>query len=92
MPKIIVQANVSPSGSGPATLGERVQSDHLTDAHYAAQLIARIRWAAEDAEMLESEARASGQQPATTSARAARPVAVVLANPTADATRVAPSA
>ena len=54
MPKIIVQANQSDSGTGRVTLSERVVATHLQDDHYATQLIQRLAWAAIDAERLES--------------------------------------
>jgi hypothetical protein len=55
MPKITMQ--VERSGQpGQMTLSERIVAAHLTDDHYAAQLLERLIWAAADAEALESQA------------------------------------
>ena len=54
MPTIIIWTD-QPHGDRPrVTLTERIVATNLDDSHYARQLIERLRWAAADAEALES--------------------------------------
>lgn len=59
MPRITVTSDSQPHPNIPATfLDERVQSDHLSTGHSAAQLIERLAWAildAEDSELKDAE-------------------------------------
>ena len=56
MPRIIVLADV-PAGQEQdlRTLEERVQASDLESGHFAAQLVERLAWAVEDAEVAERE-------------------------------------
>jgi hypothetical protein len=53
MAKIVVLADVVEEHPARMTFSERVLAEHLTDSHYATQLIQRLGWAAADAEALE---------------------------------------
>jgi hypothetical protein len=56
MPNIMVVANTA-KGDDPAVfLAERLMTVQLDDAHFAAQLVERLKWAAEEAEHAEREA------------------------------------
>jgi hypothetical protein len=81
MPRIIVEASTSRDGAALLTLGERVVSENLDDPHYAAQLIARIRWATGDAEALEADVPDEAQ--ALDGGAHARHVAVLVPRATA---------
>jgi hypothetical protein len=60
MPSIMVVAHTV-SGSGTAVfLAERLTTLQLDDAHFAAQLVERLKWAGEDAEHAEREAATGG--------------------------------
>lgn len=50
MPRIIIELDGEARDRASSTLSERVTSENLGDAHYAAQLIERLRWAVADAE------------------------------------------
>lgn len=56
MPSIMVVAHTANGGEAAVFLVERLTTVQLDDAHFAAQLIERLRWAGEDAEHAEREA------------------------------------
>jgi hypothetical protein len=56
MPSIMVVAHTASGGEAAVFLAERLTSVQLDDAHFAAQLIERLKWAGEDAEHAEGEA------------------------------------
>jgi hypothetical protein len=51
MPSIMVVAHTA--NGGAVFLAERVSTVQLDDAHFAAQLVERLKWAGEDAEHAE---------------------------------------
>ena len=50
MPNIMVVADNANGGDATVFLAERLMTVQLDDAHFAAQLVERLRWAGEDAE------------------------------------------
>jgi thioesterase domain-containing protein len=52
MPNIMVVADTA-NGSDAVFLAERLMTVQLDDAHFAAQLVERLKWAGEDAEHAE---------------------------------------
>ena len=56
MPSIVVVAHTANGGEAAVFLAERVTTVQLDDAHYAAQLVERLKWAGEDAEHAERDA------------------------------------
>jgi hypothetical protein len=56
MPSIMVVAHTANGGEAAVFLTERVGTVQLADAHFAAQLVERLKWAGEDAEHAEREA------------------------------------
>jgi hypothetical protein len=53
MAKVVVLADVLEEHPARVAFSERVLAEHLTDSHYANQLIERLGWAGADAEALE---------------------------------------
>ena len=56
MPNIMVIANAANGDDAAVFLAERLMTVQLDDAHFAAQLVERLKWAAEEAEHAEREA------------------------------------
>jgi hypothetical protein len=56
MPSIMVVTHTANGGEAAVFLAERLTTVQLDDAHFAAQLIERLRWAGEDGEHAEREA------------------------------------
>jgi hypothetical protein len=56
MPNIMVVANTADGDHAAVFLAERLMTVQLDDAHFAAQLVERLKWAAEEAEHAEREA------------------------------------
>ena len=56
MPSIMVVAHADNEGEATAFLTERLTTVQLDDAHFAAQLVERLKWAGEDAEHAERDA------------------------------------
>ena len=56
MPSIMVVAHTADGDEAAVFLAERLTTLHLEDAHCAAQLLERLKWASEDAEHAEREA------------------------------------
>jgi hypothetical protein len=56
MPSIMVVAPTANGGEAAVFLAERLTTVQLDDAHFAAQLVERLKWAGEDAEHAEREA------------------------------------
>jgi hypothetical protein len=56
MPNVMVVVNTANGGDTTVFLAERLMTVQLDDAHFAAQLVERLRWASEDAEHAEREA------------------------------------
>jgi hypothetical protein len=56
MPSIMVVAHTANGGEAAVFLAERVTTVQLDDAHFAAQLVERLKWAGEDAEQAERDA------------------------------------
>ena len=50
MPSIMVVTHTANGGETAVFLAERLTTVQLDDAHYAAQLLERLKWAGEDAE------------------------------------------
>jgi len=50
MPSIMVVTHTANGGDAEVFLAERLMTVQLDDAHYAAQLVERLKWAGEDAE------------------------------------------
>jgi hypothetical protein len=59
MPTIMVVAHTGDGREGAVFLAERLTTVQLDDAHLAAQLIERLKWAGEDAEHSERAASAA---------------------------------
>jgi hypothetical protein len=59
MPSIMVVTHTAHAGETAVFLAERVTTVQLDDAHFAAQLVERLKWAGEDAEHAEREAQGS---------------------------------
>jgi hypothetical protein len=55
MPNIMVVADTA-NGDDAVFLAERLMTVQLDDAHFAAQLVERLKWAGEDAEQAERNA------------------------------------
>jgi hypothetical protein len=55
MPNIMVVADTANAGD-TVFLAERLMTMQLDDAHFAAQLVERLKWAGEDAEQAERNA------------------------------------
>jgi hypothetical protein len=55
MPNVIVVADTA-DGDATVFLAERLTTAHLDDAHFAAQLVERLKWAGQDAEQAERDA------------------------------------
>ena len=60
MPSIMVVTHTANGGEAAVFLAERLTTVQLDDAHCAAQLVERLKWAGEDAEHAE-HAETSGQ-------------------------------
>jgi hypothetical protein len=71
MPSIIVVTHSANGGEAAVFLAERLMTVQLEDAHCAAQLLERLKWASEDAEHAEREAAI--QPPLIDAARAPAP-------------------
>jgi hypothetical protein len=56
MPNIMVVADTANGGDATVFLTERMMRAQLDDAHFAAQLVERLKWAGEDAEHAHREA------------------------------------
>jgi hypothetical protein len=50
MPSIMIVAEAANGGDAAVVLAERFTTVQLDDAHFAAQLVERLKWAGEDAE------------------------------------------
>ena len=50
MPSIMIVAETDNGDEAAVFLAERITTVQLDDAHFAAQLVERLRWAGEDAE------------------------------------------
>jgi hypothetical protein len=57
MPSIMVVADNADGADAAVFLAERLMTVQLDDAHFAAQLVERLKWAGEDAEFAEHAAR-----------------------------------
>lgn len=55
MPNIMVVADTADGGDAAVFLTERLMTVQLDDAHFAAQLVERLKWAGGDAEDAERE-------------------------------------
>ena len=55
MPNVIVVADTA-NGDAAVFLAERLTTAQLDDAHFAAQLVERLKWAGQDAEQAERDA------------------------------------
>ena len=55
MPNIMIVADTANTGE-TVFLAERLMMVQLDDAHFAAQLVERLKWAGEDAEQAERKA------------------------------------
>jgi hypothetical protein len=55
MPNIMIVADTANAGD-TVFLAERLTTLQLEDAHFAAQLVERLKWAGEDAEQAERKA------------------------------------
>lgn len=53
MPSIMLVADTGNGGDAAVFLAERLTTVQLDDAHFAAQLVERLKWAGEDAEHAE---------------------------------------
>ena len=63
MPSIMVVADTADRGEAAVFLAERLTTVQLDDAHFAAQLIERLKWAGEDAEHAERDAAQGSLSP-----------------------------
>ena len=61
MPNIMVVADTA-NGADAVFLAERLTTAQLDDAHFATQLVQRLKWAGEDAEQAERNAAIGGPQ------------------------------
>jgi hypothetical protein len=52
----MVVTHTANGGEAAVLLSERLMTAQLDDAHYAAQLVERLKWAGEDAEHAERQA------------------------------------
>jgi hypothetical protein len=55
MPNIMVVADTA-NGDAAVFLAERLTTAQLDNAHFAAQLVERLKWAGQDAEQAERDA------------------------------------
>jgi hypothetical protein len=55
MPSIMVVTHTANGGEAAVFLAERLTTVQLDDAHCAAQLVERLKWAGKDAEHAEHE-------------------------------------
>jgi hypothetical protein len=55
MPSIMIVAHTANGDEAEVFLAERLTTVQLDDAHFAAQLVERLKWAGEDAEHAERE-------------------------------------
>ena len=55
MPSIMVVTHTANGGEAAVFLAERLTTVQLDDAHCAAQLLERLKWAGQDAEHAEHE-------------------------------------
>jgi thioesterase domain-containing protein len=60
MPSIMIVAETANGADAAVFLAERFTTVQLDDAHFAAQLVERLKWAGEDAEHAEREAAKPG--------------------------------
>jgi hypothetical protein len=60
MPSIMIVADTTNGADAAVFLAERFTTVQLDDAHFAAQLVERLKWAGEDAEHAEREAAKPG--------------------------------
>ena len=67
----MVVAHTANGGEAAVFLAERLTTVQLDDAHFASQLVERLKWAGEDAEHAEHEAAI--RTPGWDQARAAGP-------------------
>ena len=67
----MVVADTADGGNATVFLAERLMTVQLDDAHFAAQLVERLKWAGEDAE--HAERQAAIQTPRMDRARAPAP-------------------
>jgi hypothetical protein len=56
MPSVMIVAHTAIGDEAAVFLAERLTTVQLDDAHFAAQLVERLKWAGEDAEHAEREA------------------------------------
>ena len=63
MPSIMIVAHTPNGREAAVFLAERVTTVQLDDAHFAAQLVERLKWAGEDAEHAEHEAAMRAPRP-----------------------------
>jgi hypothetical protein len=64
MPNIMIVADTA-NASDAVFLAERLMTVRLDDAHFAAQLVERLKWAGEDAEQAERTAAIGEPQQVT---------------------------
>ena len=65
MPQIIVAADRGAAfGEGAVTFRERVNVSDFTSEHFAAQLVERLGWAVEDADVAERDREQPAESPA----------------------------
>jgi hypothetical protein len=57
MPQILVLAD-APQGSGEVVYRERVARSSMESGHFSHQLLERVGWAVDDADVIEHEAKA----------------------------------
>jgi hypothetical protein len=57
MPNMMVVADTVDGGDAAVFLAERLMTVQLDDAHFAAQLVERLKWAGEDAEHADARRR-----------------------------------
>jgi len=86
MPSIMVVTHTANGGDAEVFLAERLMTVQLDDAHYAAQLVERLKWAGEDAEHAEREA--ATRTPGWDQAQAAAPVDPGLDRPVGSLARI----
>jgi hypothetical protein len=72
MPSIMVVTHTATGGETAVFMAERLTAVQLDDAHFAAQLVERLKWAGEDAEHAEhAEQEAAIRTPGWDEARVA---------------------